>query len=355
MQPRRNERCRSASIAATSLAFAIAIASFLTGEGGALAQTAEAEELFNDGNRLMAQGKLVQACDAFEASNRLEPRAGTLLNLGACREYNGQLASAWAAYKAALSRAKDPRKRELAQAKVAALAPRISYLTVSISDDSRLEGLSLTRNGVPLAPMLCNQASPVDGGEYVIASSAPGQEPLQIIAHVPVEGGNVTVDLPRFKEPTRSPPSPAGPDPRAAATEAMSTTRKTVPSSSQARMTAIERGPASPHASSNVVPLVLGAGALALLGGGLAFERWGESRYAAAKLEMTSLLRRESLYNEAVTRRHVAEAFFVSGLVGAGTSVWLYVRNRNREHSATLNASMYVVPTAAGLSLSGQF
>jgi hypothetical protein len=222
MQPRRNVRCRSAKIAATSLAFAISVMIIPVDERSARAQTAEAEALFNDGNRLMAQGNLAQACDAFEASNRLEPRAGTLLNLGACREQNGQLASAWAAYKAALSRAKDPRKRELAQAKVAALAPRVSYLTVAISDDSRLEGLSLTRNSEPLDPKLWNQASPVDGGDYVIASSAPGQEPWQVIAHVPVEGGKVKVDVPRLKEPARPPPAPAVPEPRAAATDVVS-------------------------------------------------------------------------------------------------------------------------------------
>jgi tetratricopeptide (TPR) repeat protein len=347
MNSRRNVRCRSASIATTSLAFAVVIASFLAGERGARAQTAEAqaeaEALFKDGNRLIAQGKLVQACEAYEASNRLEPRAGTLLNLGDCREQNGQMASAWAAYKAALSRAKS--KRQLAQAKVAALAPRISYLTVSISDDSRLDGLSLTLNGEPLDPMLWNQALPVDGGEYEIASSAPGQEPWQVIVHVPAVGGKVTVDVPRFKavelQNLRNPPRDLD--------------KATVPPPSHSDVTAIDRGPASPHASSNVVPLVLGAGALALLGGGLGFELWAESRYDAAKSEMTSQSRRDSLYNAAVTRRYVAAGFAVGGLAATGTAVWLYLRDRNREHGATLNASMYVVPTAAGLSLSGSF
>jgi len=47
----------------------------------------------------MAEGKLAQACQAFEASNRVEPTAGTLILLGECREQNQQLASAWSAYK----------------------------------------------------------------------------------------------------------------------------------------------------------------------------------------------------------------------------------------------------------------
>src|SRR3954471_19716733 len=84
------------------------------GGGRADAQSAEAEALFNEGDKLMAAGQLAQACDAFESSNRIETRAGTLVRLGECREQNHQLASAWSAYKDALTRAKDPRKHDIA-------------------------------------------------------------------------------------------------------------------------------------------------------------------------------------------------------------------------------------------------
>src|SRR5450432_2336877 len=90
----------------------------------ARAQSAEAEALFNDGARLMAAGQLAEACEAFEASNRIESRAGTLIRLGECREQNHQLASAWSAYKDALTRVRDPQKRALAESKVAQLEPR---------------------------------------------------------------------------------------------------------------------------------------------------------------------------------------------------------------------------------------
>jgi hypothetical protein len=103
------------------------------------------------------------------------------------------------------------------------------------------------------------------------------------------------------------------------------------------------------------VPLVVGAGALALLGGGLGFELWAESRYDAAKSEMTSQLRRNSLYNEANTKRYVAEGLAVSGLAAGGAAVWLYLRDGNRERDATTNPSVRVMPTATGLALSGQF
>src|SRR5258705_11524929 len=110
----------------------------------------------------MVDGKLAQACAAFEASNRVEPRGGTLIRLGECREQNHQLASAWSAYKDALNRVKDPRKRELAAARVAALEPRLSYLTVSVPEDSRVDGLVITRNGGAPDLGLWNRAIPVD-------------------------------------------------------------------------------------------------------------------------------------------------------------------------------------------------
>src|ERR1041385_4972635 len=72
------------------------------------AQSAQAEAMFGEGDRLMAAGKIVDACAAFEASNNLAPGAGTLIRLGQCREQNHEIASAWAAYKSALARVKDP-------------------------------------------------------------------------------------------------------------------------------------------------------------------------------------------------------------------------------------------------------
>ena len=177
---------------------------------GAYAQSAEAEGLFDDGNKLLAEGKLAAACDAFDASNRVEPRAGTLIQLGECRERNHQLASAWSAYKDALTRVKDPRKRELAAAKATSLEGRLSYLTVSVSDESRVDGLTLTRNGKPLDPTLWNRALPVDGGDYIIAGRATGHEEWQTTAHVPVESAKVSIEVPKFKELSKLtlPPTP---------------------------------------------------------------------------------------------------------------------------------------------------
>lgn len=208
----------------------------LAASSPARAQSAKAEALFNDGNRLMAGGQLAQACSAFEASNQIEPRAGTLIRLGECREQNRQLASAWSAYKQALARVKDPRKREFAVARIAALEPQLSYLTVSVSEASRIEGIALRRSGTELDPMLWNRPQPVDGGDYLLAARAPGHEEWQTTVHVAVAGAKVTVEVPRLKElgketsPVPSTPLSVTevPNPPAAEPQGMFTTRRKI-------------------------------------------------------------------------------------------------------------------------------
>lgn len=194
-------RHRLMSIAVTSVVLNMVVA-----RHPARAQSADAEALFNDGIKLLAEGKVAQACAAFHASNRVEPRAGTLIRLADCLERNHQLASAWSAYKDALTRVKDPRKRAVAMAKAAAIEPRLSHLTVAVADDSRVEGLIVTRNGEAFDPALWNRALPVDGGDYVIAGRAPDHEEWQITVHVPAEGSRVSAKVPRLKELSKAVP-----------------------------------------------------------------------------------------------------------------------------------------------------
>ena len=51
---------------------------------------AQAEKMFTDAKALLAAGKLAEACDAFAASQKLESSPSTLMNLGDCRQKNGQ-------------------------------------------------------------------------------------------------------------------------------------------------------------------------------------------------------------------------------------------------------------------------
>ncbi|HEX3759048.1 MAG TPA: caspase family protein [Kofleriaceae bacterium] len=103
------------------------------------------------------------------------------------------------------------------------------------------------------------------------------------------------------------------------------------------------------------VPLVLGASAIALLGGGLGLELWAEARYDAAKSDTTSRSHRDSLYSSANTNRYIAEALAASGLAAGGAAVWLYLRHGDPGPDAATDVSMHVVPTATGLAVAGRF
>jgi hypothetical protein len=187
-------------------ALAAAAALCIAAPAVAHAQSAEAEALFEQGNRLMAETKLADACDAFDASRRIEPLAGTLIRLAQCREANHQLASAWAAYKDALARAKDPRKRDLASVGIRRLEPLLSRLTIEVPDDVRIDGLVISRSATPLDTAVWNQSLPVDGGDFVIAAHAPGHVEWRTPITIPESSGRVTIRVPRLADIPRPAP-----------------------------------------------------------------------------------------------------------------------------------------------------
>ena len=70
-----------------------------------------ADALFREGRALMKKGDYATACPKLEESYRLDPAAGTGINLGDCFEKQGKVASALLAYQAAraLLQPGDPR------------------------------------------------------------------------------------------------------------------------------------------------------------------------------------------------------------------------------------------------------
>jgi hypothetical protein len=177
--------------------------------------SADAESLFREARALVKAGRIAEACDAFAASQRIEPALATLMNLADCREKNRQLASAWGHFLEAESQTRGDRAQERANAtarrRAAALESRLSYLVVAVPDDSRVGGLVVSRNGAALDPGMWNRSLPVDGGEYVIEGKAPGHEAWTTRVVVGVEGDRRSVEVPRFKALAPGPRGPVSP------------------------------------------------------------------------------------------------------------------------------------------------
>lgn len=186
------------------MVLAFAVVGIAQERADAQVSSAEAEQLFRDGKRLMQEKKYAEACVAFETSHKIDPALTTKLNLADCREKNHQLATAWGLFVDAERDTRGDSKQsalnKTASSRATSLESRLSYLTISVPDESRVEGLTILRNGAILDEGLWNRAFPVDGGAIVIAGRAPGHEEWSTTATVPFEAGKVSVEVPRFKE-----------------------------------------------------------------------------------------------------------------------------------------------------------
>ena len=148
---------------ATMLALGIALAP--AAFAGDASTQAAAEALFREGRALMQQGKYPEACQKLKESQRLDPGAGTLLNLAACYERGGQTASAWATYReAAASAARSGRKDWEATARERAhqLEPTLSSLTIDVPPGSGAFGLAVGETSLCVAIQLNNEVYLLD-------------------------------------------------------------------------------------------------------------------------------------------------------------------------------------------------
>lgn len=163
---------------------------------------AEAEILFKQGKAEMAKGNFAVACEKFQSSQELDPRASTLMNLGACQEAAKKLVSAWYAFveaaKLADRSADDKGLAGTSRKRRDALEPRLSSLKIVVSSDARVAGLEVLRDGVPVVEGQWNSDVFVDGGEYEIIARAPGSTAWTARISVASELDRKTIEIPRL-------------------------------------------------------------------------------------------------------------------------------------------------------------
>jgi hypothetical protein len=160
------------------LALALVPALVMAGARSADAQSAEAQELFDEGRRALAAGDYATACEKLGASERIERAVGTLLSLAECEEGLGQLASERLHLQEAATWAEathDPLNRgPVARRRFAEIDKRVPRLTLQRAPgaphDSRI-----TRDGVDLGAAAFDAPLPVDAGPHTIVVSAPGR------------------------------------------------------------------------------------------------------------------------------------------------------------------------------------
>ncbi len=156
-----------------------AFALVLVASAPARAQTIDApaaQALFEEGRSAFEAGEFTKACAKFAESQRLDPGAGTLINLAACREKLNQLAGAWEAWQGALAALPkgDPRRPEVAR-RADAIESRVPKLVIELAPGAPPDCL-IVRDGVRLGRPALGVAIPVDAGAHKVEVSADGRK-----------------------------------------------------------------------------------------------------------------------------------------------------------------------------------
>jgi len=295
---------------------------------------AQGETLFRQGKELMAKGKTAEACDAFEASQKLDPTNATLLNLASCREKNNQLATAWGLFLEAERRTRtagDDATRQLhsvAVSHASKLEPRLSTLAINVPIENKVGGLQILRNTDAVDAGAWNQLLPVDGGTYTITARAPGNAEWTSTVTIGNERDVKSILIPKLAAASLD-QRPSQPLRTADASEAPGM-----------REPDGRRG-------SKVVPLAVGAGAVVLAGVAVGLELSASSTYSKSKTEPDDT-KQKSLLESANTKRHVALGLGAGSVACAGVAVWLYLRASSAEAASGRVAGTHVVPMLGG-------
>lgn len=184
---------------------------------GAMAQGKDptaADALFRQAREEMKGGNFASACPKFAESNRLDPAAGTVLNLAQCEHKFGKLASALTHYQEAIEQLPpgDPRI-QVAKDGIAQVRPRVPRLTLKLPPDAP-SGTTIIRDGVELGAASIGTALPVDPGEHVVVIKAPGrQESRQSVSIAEAESKTLVVEVGPAAATEPAPTEPGTPAP----------------------------------------------------------------------------------------------------------------------------------------------
>lgn len=330
---------------ALTLASGAALALGLLGAGQARAQgggsTAKvaAETLFEEGRRLMAEGKAAEACPKFAESQRLDPSPGTLLNLASCYEKSDRPATAWATYREGASASSAAGRQDLlatAQRHADSLFPTLPRLSVSVPTPR--DGMSVALDGVSVGRAEWGVAVPVDPGDHTVEATAPRFVSWSTKITVGKEGTTTTISVPALE--------PA-PEPSPRATAAPATTLVPPPPvspSPQPPPEAEGRG-----TTQRVVGIVVGAAGIVGLGLSVGFAANAKSTYNASLADCEpgkpNLCTQDGVNqrNSALNSGNIATVALVAGGVAtaAGLVLWLTAPH---SHASSSQAALSLVP-----------
>lgn len=290
----------------------------------------EADKLFEEGRQLLEGGRASDACPKFEASQKLDPARGTLINIGACYAATGRLVEALAVYKDVEQQsiaANDQTRVQAARAQIAALDKIIPHVTIAVAN--RVPGLAIELDGalVPEGEWADHRRNP---GQVTIRAYATGHQDYSATETVKPDGATTAIRVPALvPTPVVTPPLDTKPTPIAVTTQ---------------------RG-----SSRKLVAYVVGGAGIATFGVGVGIGLKARSDWNAVCDHSTSpptctsgeLTQNEEARSLATKGTYVG----IAGLAMIGAGVVLYLTAPKTETIVTPT----VTPDGAGVSFSGTF
>ena len=155
---------------------------------------AAAETLFRAAKDAAKKGDYATACPEYAESERLDPAAGTLLNLAECEDHLGHPALAWAHFVEAQGMLPDADDRiAFAKRRAAEVLKRTAKLTLRLRPNAP-PGSVIARDNVDLGAAALGREFPVDPGTHVLTARAPGIDETKIAITL-AEGESKVIEL----------------------------------------------------------------------------------------------------------------------------------------------------------------
>ena len=185
---------------------------FATAPAHAADETNEqkAERLFKSGEKKFDAGHAADACPDFEASLKVVPKLGTLLNVALCHETTNKLATAWSEFHHAAAWAtqtKERERRDFAVTHILSLEARLPRVGLRLPPLTTISTIEL--DGEPLPEQRWYLPLYVDAGEHAIAVSAPGKQRTTIRFRATESTQEQIVFVPSLSDEKPAPPPEA--------------------------------------------------------------------------------------------------------------------------------------------------
>ena len=166
------------------------------------ADAAAAEALFNQGQKLFADGHVHEACEKFsEAYDADQTALGALISLARCHEKEGKTASAWGEYKTVetlAARGNQKEREQFAHDEAAKLEPTLHKLVLNVKFP--VDGIEVTRNQTKVGPGQWGSEVPVDPGDVLIKATAPSKKDWSQTVRLAPGPGVDHFDIPKLED-----------------------------------------------------------------------------------------------------------------------------------------------------------